>query len=70
MRGLAMTNVDYRNFAIDCLRWAEETADASERQTFIGIARLWMNTALMIDEGAATLPDMSALSRELRAKFD
>jgi hypothetical protein len=34
------------------------------------IARLWLNTALMIDAGAAMLADQSALSRELRAKLD
>jgi hypothetical protein len=65
-----MTTVDYRNFAIECLRWADDAADASQRQTFLGIARQWMNAALLIDAGAAMLPDASVLSRELRAKLD
>jgi hypothetical protein len=65
-----MTTGDYRGFAIECLRWAEDAADASQRQTFLGIARQWMNAALLIDAGAALLPDASVLSRELRAKLD
>jgi hypothetical protein len=27
------TPADYRDFAIDCLRWAEGTTNASQRQT-------------------------------------
>jgi hypothetical protein len=34
------------------------------------VARRWMNTALLIDEGAAVLPDRSALFEELRTKLD
>ena len=64
------TPTDYRNFALDCLRWAEETSDASQRETLVGMARVWMRTALLIDEGAPMVTDQSALFKELREKLD
>jgi len=64
------TPTDFRHFALDCLRWAEETTDAAQRETLVAMARLWMRTALLVEEGAPMVPDQSALFKELRQKLD
>ena len=38
-----------RYFAADCLKWASETADASQRQLIVTAARSWALTAEAID---------------------
>ena len=64
------TTTDYRNFACDCLRWTEQAKDASERDTLIGVARLWLNVATRLDRHIARASDGGAILRELRAKLD
>jgi hypothetical protein len=64
------TTTDYRDFACDCLRWTEQAKDASERDTLIGIARLWLNVAARLDRHITLASDGTALLRELRAKLD
>jgi hypothetical protein len=31
---------DFRQFALDCLHWAEEATDASQRQIFLDMAKM------------------------------
>lgn len=64
------TITDYRDFAFDCLRWTEQAKDASERETLIGIARLWLNVATRLDRHIALASDSGVIRRELRAKLD
>jgi len=64
------TTTDYRNFACDCLRWTEQAKDASERDTLIGIARLWLNVATRLDRHIALASDGAVIRRELRARLD
>jgi hypothetical protein len=64
------TTTDYRDFAGDCLRWTGQAKDASERDTLIGIARLWLNVASRLDQHIALANDGTVLLRELRAKLD
>jgi hypothetical protein len=64
------TTTDYRDFARDCLRWTEQAKDASERDTFVGIARLWLNVATRLDRHIASASDGAVILRELRAKLD
>lgn len=45
------TPLEYREFALECLRWAEDAKDAGQRETLIGLARLWMQTASEMDRG-------------------
>ena len=40
-------------FALDCLRWAERTANPSDRETMTRVARMWMNTASGIEREVA-----------------
>jgi hypothetical protein len=64
------TTADYRDFALDCLRWTEQAKDASERDTLIGIARLWLNVATRLDRHIAQASDGGMILRQLRAKLD
>ena len=64
------TTTDYRDFACDCLRWTEQAKDASERDTLIGIARLWLNVATRLDRHIALADDGAVILRELRAKLE
>lgn len=65
----AMT-ANYRGFAIDCFRWAEQASDASQRDNLIDIARLWKNVAIKMDQHVTMANDAPALLRALRAKLD
>ena len=52
-----------RLFALDCLRWAEETHNASHRDLMLQIAKSWMTTASSIERhvsngGELALPDL------------
>jgi hypothetical protein len=64
------TTADYRDFARDCLRWTEQAKNASERDTLIGIAQLWLNVAAQLDRHIASANDGAVLLRELRARLD
>ena len=64
------TTTDYRDFAGDCLRWTEQTKNASERDTLIGIARLWLNVAARLDRHIALANDGAAILHALRARLD
>jgi hypothetical protein len=35
---------------MDCLLWAEEAKDAGQRNTLVGLARMWMLTASELDQ--------------------
>jgi hypothetical protein len=64
------TAADYRGFAIDCFRWAEQANDASQRVTLTEIAHLWKNIAIKVDQYAALAGDGPAQARELRSKLN
>lgn len=58
-----VTPVEMRLFALDCLRWSDETHDASQRDLMHQIAHTWMNTASRIERhvdngGELALPDL------------
>ena len=58
-----VTPVEMRLFALDCLRWSEETDNASQRDLMQQIAKAWMKTATSIerhisDGGELALPDL------------
>jgi hypothetical protein len=64
------TPADYRGFAIDCFRWAEQASDASQREHLNEIARLWKNVAIKMGRHVTMADDVPALLRNLRAKLD
>jgi len=62
-----MVTQEMRLFALDCLRWSDETDNASHRSLMIQIAQAWMKTAASLerqtDNGDEQVPD-------LRGKLD
>jgi hypothetical protein len=64
------TPAEYRAFAVECLRWADETKDASQRQTYTGLARVWMRTAVIVEDVATLTNNVPKLYEELRAKLN
>ncbi len=60
---------EMREFALECLRWSDETDNASHREIMIGLARTWMRTASQIDRrllagDELALPDLEANSTD------
>ena len=47
--GGMVTPQEMRLFALDCLRWSEETPNASHRDLMKQIAKTWANTASSIE---------------------
>jgi hypothetical protein len=44
------TPAEYRELALDCLREAESADSAMMRLTMVGLARIWMDVALELDQ--------------------
>ena len=44
-----VTSQEMRSFAGQCLRWSDETDNASHRDLMIQIARSWITTAAMLE---------------------
>jgi hypothetical protein len=57
-----ITTQNMRIFSLECLKWAEARDNASDRETIIRVARMWMKTASEIDlrigNGAKMVPDL------------
>lgn len=64
------TPAQFNDFAQECVRWAKEAKDASERDTLIRAARLWTQAALLLEPYISLASNPAALSKELRAKLD
>jgi hypothetical protein len=45
-----MSPKEYREFARECVRWAEESASEQDRQHFIEMAKAWMHAAAQLPE--------------------
>src|SRR5882757_9415766 len=43
-RSAMVTTEEMRLFALECLRWSEETDNASHRDLMVRIAKTWMET--------------------------
>ena len=59
---------EMRLFALDCLRWAEPTDNASNRDLMLSVAKNWMNTASAIERHLADGGMLA--SADLRNKLD
>ena len=63
-----VTPDEMRQFALDCLRWAELTDNASHRDLMLSVAKSWMNTASAIERHARD--GGTLVSADLRNKLD
>ena len=61
-----VTPQEMRLFALDCLRWSDETNNASQRDLMQQIAHTWMNTAARIERHFGN----SELAPDLRSKLN
>jgi hypothetical protein len=61
---------DFRDFAMDCLRWADEAPDASRGQVLLDIAKLFMRRSVELDELVLLSDRDSPLADDLRVKLD
>jgi hypothetical protein len=61
---------DYRQFAMDCARWAEATANASHRQILQDMAWHWLKIAMEIEGAAPLAIDERRLSTLLKKYLD
>ena len=62
-----ITTHEFRQFSFECLKWADETANPSDRQIITSVANQWLKTASLLDRivlGGAELTD------DLRRKLD
>jgi hypothetical protein len=58
-----VTTSSMRQFSLDCLHWADQTRNPSDRQMIVSVARTWLKTAEAIDRSVAAghgkaLPDL------------
>jgi hypothetical protein len=64
---MPVTTQDMRSFALECLRWSDETDNASQRDLIVQVAKSWMNIASgierRVDGGCEIVAD-------LRTKLD
>jgi len=63
-----VTPDEMRLFALDCLRWAELTDNASHRDLMISVGKTWMNTASAIERRVSDGAELA--SADLRSKLD
>ena len=64
---MTVSAVEMREFAVQCLRWSEETKDAGQRDLIVRVAKSWMNTASTLDR---RLGEGGSLIADLRQKLD
>ena len=64
------TPAGYREFALDCMRLAEQAEDAGMRDIMMRLARVWMRTSLEVEMYVTLAGDETARSRELRRALD
>lgn len=55
---MTVTPKEMRDFAAECLRWAEETQDASQRGLVVRMAQSWLATAAVLEHRDDVLPDL------------
>jgi hypothetical protein len=64
---MAVTPQAMRDFASECMRWSEETGDASQRDLMTRIAKSWMSVASSLERRA---DEGRLLDGDLRRKLD
>jgi hypothetical protein len=67
-RGVMITPEEMRVFALECLRWSDETGDPSNRDLMIRIAKHWMQTASAIERRVSNGEELACA--DLRNKLD
>ena len=50
------TAAEYRAMAEECIKWAGEAYTEEVRESYLKLARIWLDTASRINAGATTRP--------------
>jgi hypothetical protein len=66
-RAMAASPKEFREFAQECLRWADETKSQRHRQVLLDMAATWMQAALQLERSLALIDD-STLPRKPKAR--
>ena len=48
-----VTTHNLREFSLDCMHWAEQARNPSDRQMIVTVARFWLNIAETVDRWVA-----------------
>ena len=62
-----ITTQEFRQFSLECLKWADETANPSDRQIIMTVANQWLRTASTLER---IVFDGAELTDDLRRKLD
>jgi hypothetical protein len=54
---MAASPKEFREFAQECLRWADETKSERHRQVLRDMAKTWMQAALQLERSWALIDD-------------
>jgi hypothetical protein len=54
---MAASPKEFREFAHDCLRWADETKSERHRQVLLDMAKTWMQAASQLERSLALIDD-------------
>jgi hypothetical protein len=60
---MAASPQEFREFAQECLRWADETKSEGHRQVLREMAGTWMQAALQLERSLALIDDSTLLRR-------
>jgi hypothetical protein len=60
---VAASPKEFREFAQECLRWADETKSERHRQVLRDMAKTWMQAALQLERSLALIDDSSVPRR-------
>jgi len=60
---MAASPKEFREFADECLRWADETRSERHRQVLLDMAKTWMQAALQLERSLALIDDSTPSSK-------
>ncbi|TMI99831.1 MAG: hypothetical protein E6G97_21375 [Alphaproteobacteria bacterium] len=63
-----VTPEEMRLFALECLRWSDQTENPSHRDLMVQLAKTWMNTASAIERHVSNGGELACA--DLRSKLD
>src|SRR5262245_576385 len=62
---MAASPKEFREFADECLRWADETRSDRHRQVLLDMAKTWMQAALQLERSLALIDDSPPSSKPI-----
>jgi hypothetical protein len=54
---MAASPKEFREFAQECARWADETRSERHRQVLLDMAKTWMQAAVQLERSLALIDD-------------